>query len=262
MHRNVFLSMTVRCFIQSTCSPLGAWMVDVDAGSQDILAVTDLLRSAQGQVYEHNPENSSLILVDLTHLTGDESVMSGEYVNVRSRIWEGDTPTLLHLAEADGDGNFIFEPDAEADDDPFVEVNVYHHLTSMAAQFADTHGHSYSMVSQVQTNYKLAEDVLLNNAYYNPTDRSFIFGQGAVDWGYESDLVCHEFGHLINHDQTDLLYNSLINYDQYVWHLAPAMIDEGMADYWSCSHNGDAFMGEYTEGAAIALLRQDRLRQQ
>ncbi len=240
----------------STCSSPGAWLVDVDAGSGKILATADILRSAQGQVYEHNPENSDLILVDLTHLTGDESVMSGEYVNVRSRIWEGDTPTLLHLAEADLDGDFIFEPDAEADDDPFVEVNVYHHLTAMAAHFAETHGHSFPMVSQVQTNYKLAEDVILNNAYYNPMDRSFIFGQGAVDWGYESDLVCHEFGHLINHDQADLLYNSLINYDEYVWHLAPAMIDEGMADYWSCSQNGDPFLGEYID-AVLGMAARD-----
>ena len=240
----------------TACSPPGAWMVDVDAGSGKVLAMADNLRSAVGQVYEHNPENSDLIQVDLTHLTGDESVMSGEYFNVRSRIWDGDTPTLLHLAEADGEGNFIFEPDAEADDDPFVEVNVYHHLTSMAAYFADMHEHTYSMVSQVQTNYKPAPDVILNNAYYSPMDRSFIFGQGAVDWGYESDLVCHEFGHLINHDQADLLYNSLINYDQYVWHLAPAMIDEGMADYWSCSQNGDSLMGEYID-AVLGMAARD-----
>ena len=228
--------------------PPALWMVTLDARDGAVLDVSDLRRSAEGYVYEHNPANSGVITVDLEDLVGDQSAMIGTYAQVRTTVFDGETAGSDFLAQADGDGNFYYDPVEPAVDDPFAEVHAYHHVTQLSRVFEDTHGHTFDGPALVTTNYRYTDDGTFNNAYFTNNltgDTLLVFGQGDIDFAYDADVVAHEFGHSVIQSVTQMLFDGLMTYDEYGWNIAPGALHEGMADYWSASYHGDPVMGEY-----------------
>lgn len=235
----------VRAF---TDLPPALWMVTLDARDGRVLDVSDLRRSAEGYVYEHNPANSDVITVGLEDLVGDQSAMIGTYAQVRTTVFDGETASSDFLAQADENGNFYYDPVEPAVDDPFAEVHAYHHVTQLSRTFEGTHGHSFDGPALVTTNFRYADDGTFNNAYFTNNltgDTLLVFGQGDIDFAYDADVVAHEFGHSVIQSVTQMLFDGLMTYDEYGWNIAPGALHEGMADYWSASYHGDPVMGEY-----------------
>jgi Zn-dependent metalloprotease len=223
-----------------------SWRVVIDAHSGAVIQRADLRRSAQGWVYEKSPANSDLIDVELTDLTGDQTTMNGTYARVRSAVDEGDQ--VEHLAQADEGGDFYFEPEDPAVEDPFAEVHTYYHLTELSHFFEDVHGHPMVGGANVTVNYHDSSGVY-DNAYYSDDGdgtATLVFGQGTMfDFAYDSDVVAHEFGHFVIQTRTEMLMD-FITYDEFGWNNAPGSIHEGLADYWAGSYQGDPVVGEYT----------------
>lgn len=233
--------------------PPAAWRVTVDAASGAVIEVRDLDRRALGRAYEENPAVSGVIEVTLTDLEGDQTVMDGTYAVVRSTVFDGQTYDEAHLATADLDGNFLYDPDPEADDDPFVEVHAYHHVTELCHHFMDTHGHTFDAPIQVTTNYRESVNGTYNNAYMTMNgsgDTMLVFGQGFVDFAYDADVIAHEFGHGLIYDLAAFGLE-FIAFDEYGWNTTPDAIHEGFADYWAATYFGNSVVGEYYGGRDV-----------
>lgn len=70
------------------------------------------------------------------------------------------------------------------------------------------------------------------------------FGQGTrVDFGYDGDVVYHEFGHFMVGHTLKLI--GLPHRDAHGLSYAPGAMNEGIADLFSCFVTGDPYVGEY-----------------
>ncbi len=229
-------------------SPPASWMVTLDAHTGEVLDVSDLRLSAEGDVYPGSPATSEVTTVTLTDLAGDETWMNGTYALVRSTVFDGDVSGVEHLAEADADGNFFYEPAPDSASDPFVEVHTYHHVTDVSRWLEDSQGHVFDGPAIVTTNYRGSEGAGYDNAYFTNGPQGevlLVFGQGFIDFAYDADIVTHEFGHSIIQDRTQMLLDQLVIYDRYGWNMAPGALHEGIADYYAGSRFDDPCMAEY-----------------
>lgn len=232
-----------------TDAPPAAWQVTVDALSGAVRSVDDLRRQAQGTAYESNPVNGDASTVDIEHLNGDGSVLDGTYAVAASVVFDGGGEMgLEHLAIADTNGDFFYEPEEHSYTDPFSEVMAYYHTTQVSQYFEEVHGHSFGSAATIYSNYREEDGGSYDNAYY--TEDQFgntimAFGQGSIDFGYDADAICHEFGHSIVEDRA-LLMGDWAPWDEYGIIFAKDAIHEGFADYWSATFMGDPIMGEYS----------------
>ncbi len=234
-------SLVYRVHLSRTTRP-EAWMVTVDAMSGAIREVTDLRRQAQGFVFMYSPAHGDEVEVTLTDLVGDMDVMSGSYALVRSMVVDDGAVSDTYLAQADENGDFLYEPEFNSTEDAFAEVQAYHHVTALSHYFEDTHGHEFDGPAIVTTNYIYEDGSPYDNAFYS-TDISgnqlLSFGQGSWDYAYDAGVVAHEFGHSIIQTTTDMLMDWVI-YDEYGANNAPNGIHEGLADYWAGSYQGQS----------------------
>jgi hypothetical protein len=240
-------------------APVGHWRATLDAQSGEVLGFTDLGRDAQGRVWEHNPTNSDVIEVTLPEVTGSDRYLSTSLADVASVVFDGDTLGSEHLALPDEGGDYLYDPDDEEPvfDDPFAEVNAYWHVAGIRQWFAERWGHTWNGPATVLVNYREGPDETYDNAYFSKDysgNYLIAAGQGAVDLSYDADVLQHEFGHGVVDDLCDI--NAELDYpfafDEYGIHAAVHAVNEGMADYWSSTFQGDACSAEYF-GSAFGM---------
>ncbi len=235
-----------------TAGPGEHWQVEVDAHSGALITVHDQRQRAMAEVYEHNAANSELVEVELLGLSEGDTTLSSEAVLVRSMVYEGEDDSLAQTATADEAGDFYYEPDDEEliYDDPFAEVNAFWHVSDIRQWFADDHGHSWVGPADVTVNYRDSASGRYDNAWFTKDwsgGYSIVLGQGTVDLAYDADVMQHEFGHGIVDDLCDINaeLDYPISFDQYGLHSAVHAVNEGMADYWSSTFQGDPCSAEY-----------------
>jgi hypothetical protein len=241
----------------------GHWRVTLDARSGAVLAMSDLRRQARAQVWEHNAANSELVEVVLPEIEAGDTVLSSSLVDASTVVWEGSSASSAHLAAPDEQGDFWYDPDDAAPvfDDPFAEVNAYWHLAAVRQWFSDTWGHTFAGTTTVLTNYSESPGDPYDNAFFSLDwggGYLIAVGQGTVDLAYDADVLQHEFGHGVVEDlcaiNAELDYP--ISFDEYGLHASVHAINEGMADYWSSTFQGDACSAEYFGSAfGMACLR-------
>lgn len=83
----------------------------------------------------------------------------------------------------------------------------------------------------------------LANQFNRPYDSNMYF-QGQRDFAYDGDVVRHEFTHALVHAFVPTLRS--IAADQWGAHAWPGSLNEGWADFFSASFNGDPETGEYS----------------
>lgn len=242
------LVYVVRVFSEA---PLLSLEVLVDAHSGEVVRVRDRIVSAWARVYETSPVHGDPIEVELTDLVGDGTVLEGEYAVAQSITSGNSLGSAEHLAVADEAGDFLYDPIEPSVDDPFAEVNAYYHVTRAAAYFAESFDHEFGSDIEIYTNFFISQPNDCANAYYAQDmmgNDLLIYGQYEMDFGYDGDVVLHEFGHLINHDRAPLTMEYFY-YDDHGMYAGPGAIDEGMADYWSASLQDSSTHAEYSSGA-------------
>jgi len=232
----------------STVMPVRSVLVTVDAQSGAVLSVADRRRDASGTVWDQSPLDGDTIDVELVDLTGDMDTMTGQRVVVQSIAFEGGSQVETQLAVADGDGDFFYEPDEDADDEPFAEVHTYFHLSTLRNFFVDTLQHEFGTTLQAFVNYREDEGTTYDNAYFTQDmlgNDMLVFGQGTVgDFCYDTDIIAHEHGHAIIESRTAFPQDFIV-YDDYGWNNAIGGMHEGVADFWAGSYQGDSMVGEY-----------------
>ena len=232
-------------------APLTSLRVLVDARRGEVVRVEDRIVAAWGSVYQTSPAHGDPVEVELAELPVGATVLDGERVVARSVTSGNSLLSAQHLAVADEQGDFLFDPEEPSIDDEFAEVNAYHHVIRGARYFEEQHGHALDSRIAVYTNFFLSQPNDCPNAYYAQDPQGtdlLIYGQGDVDFGYDGDVVLHEFGHLINHDLAPLEMEYFF-YDEFGWFVGPSAIDEGLADYWSATLQDSATHAEYSSGS-------------
>jgi MYXO-CTERM domain-containing protein len=142
--------------------------------------------------------------------------------------------------------------------DELAQVNLYYHLSHVRNEFAaigvdvDGAGWDLTAVANGRENGQA-----LDNAFFSQmgidgpfaASNLIVIGQGSVDFAYDSDVFKHEFGHYVSHNAID--YNlGQAHFDDLGISPFSGAIDEGIADYFACSDNDDAELGE----ASLAVL--------
>ncbi len=228
------------------------WRATIDAHSGALITLRDMRQHALADVYEHNADNSGLVEVELHGLSEGDAWLTSELAEVRTMTFDGSSESLVQTATADEDGNFFYEPDDEKDvfDDPFAEVNAYWHVTDIRTWFAEDHGHRWGGPTSVTVNYRDSANGRYDNAFFMKDywgNYAIALGQGTIDLAYDADVIQHEFGHGIVDDLCDINaeLDYPISFDEYGLHSAPHAVNEGMADYWSSTFQGDPCSAEY-----------------
>ena len=232
----------------STTAPVRSVLVSIDAHSGAVLSVADRRREASGLAWDQSPLDGDTIEVELQDLSGDMDAMTGSQVKVQSIAFDGGEQIETQLAVPDEGGDFFYEPDEEAADEPFAEVHTYFHLSTLRRFFVDTLGHEFDTQLQAFVNYREDAGGTYDNAYFTQDmfgNDMLVFGQGSVgDFCYDTDIIAHEHGHAIIEART-AFPSDFIVYDDYGWNNAIGGIHEGVADFWAGSYQGDSMVGEY-----------------
>lgn len=230
--------------------PSLAAVMMVDAVDGRILYMGDPIKKAQGLIYTQNPvrDDGATTEVELLRLTGDATVLTGEY----AEAWRYDVDGVhTQTAVADTDGNFLYTParmeDEPVFDDPFAEVNAYYQIDWLSNYYRTVHGHTppHSPM-KVYVNYVEEADTAYENAFFDPEAWSISLGQAPTgDFAYDFDTIAHEFTHSINRAMAEFAY---FGADQMGMLVFPGGLDEGLADTFAVSLTNDPDLGEYIFG--------------
>lgn len=191
------------------------------------------------------------------------------------------------VADKNEHGNFVYEDwtkgiafefDAE---DVYPEVAMYYHATKIYKFLRDLEvdgfhylsGHNaggyqtYPLIAIANFQFPGEGGGLspMDNAFFSPNQPGFneiffanfpyqgdvlVFGQGTnTDFGYDGDVIYHEFGHAVEASTSAL--EAMPFADEYGFSNVPISINEGIADSFSFIMAGDACLGEFaSEGLA------------
>ena len=196
--------------------PLGDFLTLVDAHSGKVLLQENRINFVDGQglVYQPNPVqtsgNTSLAdngdtasaalnaqrsSVTLRGLDAGVGTLKGEYVDLVSLAGG------LNVADAD-EVTRVYQYDRG--DDRFEQVVIYHAIDQIQRYF-----HSLGFDDDVGVANGIRDFPTLAHAHWNNEDQSFYstgdnavhFGDGGVDDGEDADIIAHEYGHAVQHDQ-------------------------------------------------------------
>lgn len=202
----------------SAVQPLGEFKTIVDAASGDVLFKENQLTFAtgSGDVFEPNPYQTQgsgagltdnndatstaleaqLVPVTLQRLNDNTGLLIGEWVDVATL----NSPTLANLDADEASRVYNYS----RDDDRFEQVVIYHAIDSIQQYF-----HTLGFDDDTGVANGIRDFPTLANAHWDNADNSFYstgndalhFGDGGVDDAEDADIVAHEYGHAVQHDQ-------------------------------------------------------------
>ena len=234
----------------STGSPAATWHLVVDAQDGTVLDTRPTTFAADGEVYPGSPVTSDLARVSLPDLD-DTGALHGRYAEtVSCDDWQIEDSLFgssrcfatSHHAAPDTGGNYLFDPDPASFHDPFAEVQLYYHLDLVSRWFEDRFGFVHDRPMRGIVNFPMT------NAFYGDFDGDgqgdVSFGQSddGVDFGYDPDVVYHEFGHSVVEGISTL---GFLAADDLGMDWAGGALNEGTADAFSMLITGDPHLGEY-----------------
>jgi hypothetical protein len=227
----------------------GLWSVYVDAHRGHVIAAEAESWSARARIYDPNPVDADLQSVDLRGLHSGQKLI-GEYAfSTKCTDWRinpepfGERVCLdwSFAAKPTLQGNF-FEGPSEGDlDDPFVQPNAYHHVDTIARWADERYGLRLAYPIQIFTNFPLTNAFFGDFDDDGDRDLSFGISDDGYNFGYDADVVHHEYGHALVRSlagsmwmQADSLGND--------W--TPGALNEGVADAFAMVLNPDPLLAE------------------
>ncbi len=262
----------------------------VDAKTGEIIYVYNAIVTLnQTQVFPSNPVKSPDVVDATLPVGAGETVLQNglvqslncidqktvKSVNIMGFALDVHTCDLLQTAVADGNGDYLIPPGADADpEDAFSEVSMFHHVNRAYDLFRAwdpslnvNGGQPIPTVSNLRIpqgfdtfdlNKIKNPDLPLvpfQNAFFAPANPLFSavfglngsamwFGQGPVnDYAYDGDVVYHEFVHAVVNATVQLVGTP--HMDQWGTSYSPGGMNEALADYFSSALTGDGDVGEY-----------------
>ncbi|MGH2952590.1 MAG: M36 family metallopeptidase [Solirubrobacterales bacterium] len=192
----------------ASARPLADLLVTVDTSNGEVLGLRDVLWRATGSalLFTPNPvvtqggfaglrdrrDRSSPQLdslrapVDLPRLESARGCLRGQYVEARlgKRAKRVCDPSLAWTANRSAN---VFEA-----------LMAYHHVDRTRA-YLETLGLSRGLSPKPQR--VRANGISADNSYYSSFTRGITLGTGGVDDGEDADVIIHEYGHAVQHQQ-------------------------------------------------------------
>jgi hypothetical protein len=203
--------------------------------------------TAGGLVFPDNPVTTpEPVMVELTGLDEPGSLLVGARARVVRCVDAAECLTTVPTAHQNKEGDFVYAPDLDAYtfDDPFAEVNVYHNVTRFADWLEDELGWTGMFLDHGWIHLKVGI-AWYNAAYYGGNSETapfLIFGQDTIDFAYDADVACHEYGHAVNRT---LRTHAWYLRDAFGIDTSPTGIEEGFADIWAQTYLGDPVSNAY-----------------
>ncbi len=242
-------------------APLGDFLTLVGATSGKLLSQENRIAfdTGSGLVYSPNPmqtsgdlglsdnvDNTSAALdngrvaVTLLGLDPGVGTLKGEYVDLVSLAGG------LAVADAN-EVSRIYNYDRS--DDRFEQVTIYHSIDSIQRYF-----HSLGFDDDTGAINGIRDFPTLAQAHWNTADQSFYstgdnavhFGDGGVDDGEDADIVAHEYGHAVQHDQNSCWGGGEMG-----------AMGEGFGDYLAASFYNDDGNAAYQSANAACVGEWD-----
>ena len=221
-------------------NPLGQLVYLAGGPEGNVIFAYRRAPTASGYAYESSPLHAEYVEVDLPNLTSTEH-LNGEYATVYNCLGSSSYNCSGQLALPDQDGNYLIEPTGDNDpnlaDDAFAEVQVYYAINFIHDYIADV-GLNASPID-VSVNWSAGQSA---NAMY--MGDAIVIGQvpDKIDLALENDVIYHEYGHHVFHSSSG---TGFFEMDAYGTTFIAGAIDEGTADYYSCTALNDPVLGEY-----------------
>lgn len=276
------LALSAGCSANAT-SPSGAAAADATTGADTAIAAQDVAPpdvKNQAWVYANDPvTDGKTTQVTLAPPTDPTGFLTGQFVQVSNCLAEEGGAemkqgnfTFGHLCHevqvaapnANGDGSYldIVPPEDTADmNDPFAEVQMYYHVNQIHDFFAngfDLHDLDFPLYSLVNVTFATlmsgGQFQGFPNAAFMPKEAfaqfgmperdsgAIVFGQyESTDFCYDASVIYHEYTHAIV--GTTRLVGATV--DTYGMDNLPAAMNEGFADYFSCSKRNSPIIGAY-----------------
>ena len=269
----------------SATTTAGADVADDATIAADVQQAPDVYDQAKVYLTDPVTNNKQTTLVTLAHPTNEEGHLIGDFASVSNCLQEdGGDPlnfngfTVGNLCvqrptiTRDADGSFlsIVPPDSDAEaGDKFAELMMYYHVN----QIHDFYKDGFDMALKVNpieavVNLTLNSQINIGggvgwqgfpNAAFMPPEAFTAYGlparkNGAIvfgqyqdtDFSYDASVIYHEYTHAMI--GTTRLSGVLA--DSFGLDNLPGAMNEGFADYFSCSRRDDPIIGAY------ALLMQ------
>lgn len=222
--------------IVSTTAPDRVIRLTVDAHTGEVIARQNLVQfynTGTGKVYPESPVSTpNLTSVSLPWLSG--STLTGAY----AKIYKGAPPGTQDVLEPSLTFNYA------AGNTKLAEVEAYWGITAIHDYFKGNLGFTGRDTPAMPAYVHIDG---LDNAYFSP----YIGTAGGMEFGYNSvgieyaldtDVLYHEYTHSV----VDVVAAAFAaSYDDYH---EQGGINEGTADYFACTRNGNAVLGEYSLG--------------
>jgi len=200
-------------------SPLGDWLTLIDANSFKVIQQENRIAHAtgNGDVFDPNPwqtqgdgtglddnndaTSSTLeaqhIDVTLQGLDDGTGLLIGEFVDLATL----DSPTLPDVDADEATRQYYYD----RDDPRFEQVVVYYSVDGMnryfhSLGFDDDSGATANGIRDFPTLANAHWDNA-DNSFYSTGDEAIHFGDGGVDDAEDADIVAHEYGHAVQHNQ-------------------------------------------------------------
>jgi hypothetical protein len=247
----------------------GVWLVWVDAHQPRVLAAHADSWSTQAKIYDPSPALAGLETVELSGLFHGQKLV-GEYAfSTQCTAWDIDPAPYGKRACLDwtfgvkpGPTGDFFEHPREGDtEDPFVQPMVYHHVDRIARWADERYGLRLDEPIQVFTNFPLT------NAFFGDfngdgrRDLSFGISDDGLNFGYDADVVHHEYGHALVRALAGSMW---MQADTLGIDWTPGALNEGVADAFAMVLNPDPLIAEHLGESerwdrAIRDLSSDRV---
>jgi len=242
--------------------PLGDFLTLIDASSGELLLLENRMAFVNGSGYVYTPNpvqyhgnwttisdngdassaflDSARVTVTLQGLDSGTGLLKGEFVDMTFRKQGKKVP------DADEqDRNYFYSRDNQR----FEQVVVYHTVDSLQRYF-----HNLGFDDDVGVANGIRDFPTLANAHWNKDDQSFYstgdnaihFGDGGVDDGEDADIVAHEYGHAVQHDQNSAWGGGEMG-----------AMGEGFGDYLAASFFAANGYGDYQNSNAACVGEWD-----
>lgn len=202
----------------SSLQPVGEYQTVINAATGEVLFKNNRLTFATGagDVFDPNPYQTQgsgaglsdsddatsgaleaqMVPVALQRLNDNTGLLIGEWVDVATL----NSPTLANL-DAD-EPNRVYN--YTRDDDRFEQVVIYHAIDSIQQYFHTLGFDDDAGVANGIRDFPTQANAHWDNAdnsFYSPGNDALHFGDGGVDDAEDADIVAHEYGHAVQHDQ-------------------------------------------------------------
>ena len=227
----------------------GVWSVYVDAHRGLVLAANAESWSTRAHVYDPNPVMSDLVTVDLQGLWRGAK-LRGEYASsTKCTDWRIDPAPFgvrvcldwAHAAKPGPRGDFFEQPREGSLDDPFVQPNAYHHVDAIARWADQRYGLRLEEPIQIFTNFPLTNAFFGDFDGDGDRDLSFGISDGGYNFGYDADVVHHEYGHALVRELAGSMW---MQADELGVDWTPGALNEGVADTFAMVLNPDPLLAE------------------